>query len=101
MLRSEKNLDCYRIKAEDGILGKVRGFLFDECSWLPGKDILAVPDWIKQISWSDSEVTLTVSREQVNDSPEFDPSAPVNREYEIRFYDYYGRPRYWMDDVKT
>jgi hypothetical protein len=28
-------------------------------------------------------------------SPEFDPSAPVNRAYELRLYDCYGRPKYW------
>jgi hypothetical protein len=35
------------------------------------------------------------SREMVENSPEFDPSATVNREYELRLYDYYGRPKYW------
>lgn len=26
---------------------------------------------------------------------DFDPSAPINREYQVRLYDYYGRPRCW------
>jgi hypothetical protein len=25
----------------------------------------------------------------------YDPSGPVNREYEARLYDFYGRPVYW------
>jgi len=38
-------------------------------------------------------VDLTV--EQIRLGPEYDPSAPVNREYEIQLYDFYGRPKYW------
>ena len=39
---------------------------------------------------------VDLSRESVKNSPEFDPSEPVNREYEMKLYDYYGRPRYWV-----
>jgi len=35
------------------------------------------------------------SREEIKNSPEFDPAAPVNREYEEVLHDYYGRPKYW------
>jgi len=31
----------------------------------------------------------------VKNSPTYDPSELMNREYEIRLYDYYGRPQYW------
>ena len=34
-----------------------------------------------------------LTREKIKDSPEYDPSAPVNREFEERIYDYVGRPR--------
>jgi hypothetical protein len=30
---------------------------------------------------------------QIKDSPPFDPTQPVNAEYERRLYDFYGRPR--------
>jgi len=33
--------------------------------------------------------------EDVKESPVYDPAEPVNREYEILWYDYYGRPVYW------
>jgi hypothetical protein len=36
-----------------------------------------------------------MSKDSVRNSPEFDPREPVNREYEVRLYDYYGRPKYW------
>jgi hypothetical protein len=40
-------------------------------------------------------LTIDLDREKMKASPEFDPSARVNREYEEVFYDYYGRRRYW------
>lgn len=30
----------------------------------------------------------------IKEGPEYDPAEPVNREYEIRLYAYYGRSRY-------
>jgi hypothetical protein len=41
---------------------------------------------------------FTMRREQVQNSPEYDPARPVERTYESRLYDYYGRPRYWARD---
>jgi len=31
-------------------------------------------------------------KKKIKESPEFDPSTPVNSEYEKILYDYYGRP---------
>ncbi len=33
-----------------------------------------------------------LTRKSVEDSPEFDPSKGVNRDYEAYLYDHYGRP---------
>jgi hypothetical protein len=54
------------------------------------------PAWIEKIDWAESKLYINLLRESVKRSPEYDPSAPVNREYEARFYDYYGRPKYWF-----
>ena len=35
------------------------------------------------------------TRQQVKDSPEYDPAMPVSREYETRLYDFNGRPGHW------
>ena len=35
---------------------------------------------------------VTLTQEQILHCPEFCPDAPVNRQYEERLYDYYGRP---------
>jgi hypothetical protein len=106
-LRSTREVIGYGINAEDGRIGHVEDFIVDEndwvlrymvvdtINWLPGKKVITSPDWVKEIKWSESEVTVDVTRDVIKDCPQFDPSAPVNREYEERLYDYYGRAKYW------
>jgi hypothetical protein len=36
-----------------------------------------------------------MTREQIRNSPEYDPSRPIERDEELRLYEYYGRPGYW------
>jgi hypothetical protein len=106
-LRSTAEVSGYRIHASDGEIGHVEEFIVDDATWsvrymvvdtrnwLPGKKVLISPEWIRQVSWPETEVTVTFTTEEVKTSPKYDPEAPVNREYEIRLYDYYGRPHYW------
>jgi hypothetical protein len=107
-LRSTKEIINYRIHAVDGEVGHAEDFIMEDGNWiirymvvstrnwLPGKKVLMSPAWIQRISWADSEVYVDLSREQIKDSPEFNPRYPVNREYEEHLYDFYGRPRYWV-----
>jgi len=106
-LRSAKEVIGYRIHAVDGAMcsvddfianiedWKIRYIVGDTRKWLPGRRVLFPPDWVKEISWGASEIVVDVSQERVRNSPEFDPTQPVNREYEVQLYDYYGRPAYW------
>jgi hypothetical protein len=106
-LRSLQEVIGYRIHASDGVIGHVYDFVIeDECwsiqflvvatgNWLPGRKVLVSPDRTKSISWESSEVRLSLSRSVIESSPEYDPTAPVNREYEVRLYDYCGRPKGW------
>lgn len=106
-LRSVKEVTGYHIRATDGEMGHVEDFVLedddwvirymvvDTRNWLPGKKVLVAPGWIESIDWAESKVAVDLSRDQIKDGPEYDPFAPVNREYEVRLYDYYGRPAYW------
>jgi hypothetical protein len=106
-LRSVRAVTGYRIHASDGEIGHVAEFIVqtegwvirylvvDTHNWLPGKKILVSPAWVKQVSWDERRVHVDLSRQEIRGSAEFDPSAPINREYEARLYDYYGRPKYW------
>ena len=106
-LRSVIELTGYHIHASDGDIGHVAEFLVqtegwvirylvvDTHNWLPGKKILVSPAWVKRVDWDEKSLHVDLSRQAIRGSVEFDPAAPVNREYEARLYDYYGRPKYW------
>jgi hypothetical protein len=40
-------------------------------------------------------VHVDLTREAIRSSPEYDPAAPVQRDYERRLYSHYRRPNYW------
>ena len=106
-LRSMKVLKGYYIEAEDGEIGHVEDFIVDTedwtvrymvvdtRNWLPERKVLVAPAWVKAVKWGDKKVQVEFPRETIRESPEFDPSQPVNRKYEARLYDYYGRSSYW------
>lgn len=106
-LRSTREVIGYNIQATDGEIGHVDDFIADDENWiiryavvdtrdwLPGKEVLIAPDWIEKVRWVQSKIFVELSQEEIKNAPEFDPSAPVNKEYEEELYDYYGRPRYW------
>ena len=106
-LRSVEEVTGYHIQASDGEIGHVEDFVLDDenwvirymvvdtRNWLPGKKVLVAPGWVKSVDWSESKVAVDLLREEIKDGPEYDPSAPVNRDYEVRLYDYYGRLKYW------
>jgi sporulation protein YlmC with PRC-barrel domain len=109
-LRSADELYGYHIHGSDGDIGHVDDFILDDESWAVrflvietsawwfGKKVLVAPRWADRVSWGDRSIHLDISRAAVQNSPEWNPDAPVNRELEHRLYDYYGRPVYWGSD---
>lgn len=107
-LRATKEVKGYHIDATDGEIGHVEDFIVDDetwtiryvvvdtRNWLPGAKVLLSPVWVQSVSWPDRKVSVVVTTQEVKDSPKYDPSTPVNREYEVRLYDFYGRPKYWL-----
>lgn len=57
--------------------------------------VIVPPQWIEGFDWEEKLAHVERTREQIESSPDFEAGAPVNREYEARLYDYYGRPVYW------
>lgn len=108
-MRSSREVMSYGIEATDGSIGHVGDLILDDSewiiryvvvhtrNWLPGRKVLIAPSWIAQIVWNESRVHISHTRQEVKDSPVFDPSEPVNRKYEEVLYDYYGRQKYWND----
>ena len=105
-LRSSRAVSEYYIKATDGDIGHVVDFLVDDRSWAirymiadtsnwwSGKKVLVAPAWIESVDWDRSTVHVTITRAQVRNSPEFDPSRPVEREYETQLHGHYGKPHH-------
>ncbi len=106
-LRSMRQVDGYSIRALDGDGGRVEDFIIedenwtirdivvDTRNWLHGKHVLIAPEWVAGIDAQDKTVALELSQEEVKESPPYDPNQPVNRQYEVHLYDYYGRAKYW------
>jgi hypothetical protein len=106
-LRSVTEVTGYHIAATDGQIGHAEDFIVedetwwfryivvDTRNWLPGKKVLVSPQWIRKIDWSEHVVEVDLTREQIEASPPYDPTAAVNRRYEEQLYDFYGRPKYW------
>jgi stress response protein YsnF len=38
---------------------------------------------------------VNLTKEAVKNSPEYDPSMTIDRQYESRLCDHYERPQYW------
>ena len=110
-LRSTDAVADYTIEASDGEIGHVAGFVVDDEAWAiryievatrnwwPGKKVLVSPAWIERVSWTESKVYTALSREAIQNAPEYVESAPITREYENRLHFHYGRPPYWLHDA--
>jgi hypothetical protein len=107
-LRSMKEVTGYYIQATDGDLGHVEEFVVDDetwavryvvvdtRNWLPGRRVLVSPDWVERVSWDEHKVFVNLTREAIKNSPEYDPSALITREYEDALHGHYGRRAYYL-----
>ena len=106
-LRSAKFVRGYHIEGTDGEIGHIDDFIVDDetwrirylvvntSNWWVGKKVLVSPFWTTRVSWEESMFHLGLSRAEIRNCPEWNAEAPVNRAYEERLFDYYGRPVYW------
>jgi hypothetical protein len=107
MLQTLKDLQGFAIHAADGDIGEIKEFYLDDKqwvirylvvetgSWLKSKKVLLSPISIKQIELKDKQLSVSITREQVKNSPEIDTQKPVSRQYEVDYMGYYGYPYYW------
>jgi len=106
-LRSAKEIRGYHIHGSDGEIGHVEDFIVDDetwevrflvvntGSWWLGKEVLIAPHWASHVSWEEATVFVDLTRQAIKASPEWNPTKGVNKEYETRLYDYYGRAVGW------
>ena len=107
MLRSLKTLQEFSIQASDGRIGMVDELYFDDerwvvrflvvdtGNWLSGRRVLISPFAVRDLNWMTKTVSLGITRQAVEDSPEVDTRQPVSRQQEAAHLAYYGFPYYW------
>jgi sporulation protein YlmC with PRC-barrel domain len=107
MLWLASTINGYAIEASDGNIGTVSDFLFDDADWrvrwlvvdtgdwLSGRKVLLPPSVLGLPVTKSRVFTLTVTKQQVQDSPEIDTDRPVSRQMETNVYDHYGWIPYW------
>jgi hypothetical protein len=119
MLFAVSGLEGCPIAASDGRIGAVKDFLFDDQSWkirwmvadtgdwLPGRKVLIHPTAIAPLeippkprlpmmSPGDSlEVSVNLTKQQIEASPEAREGDPVTKDMEALLYNYYGFDAGW------
>jgi hypothetical protein len=108
MLRSVKEIDDYTLLATDGEIGRCQDFLFDDRSWvvrymvaktakwLPGRKVIVSPVFLDQPDWDERRFPVRLTKQQIEEGPSLDEHAPVSRQYEISYHEYYAMPFYWV-----
>lgn len=107
MLRSVKDLEKCTIAGTDGLVGEVQDFYFDDESWvvrylvvdtgewLTNRKVLISPHSIAEWQWEGTVLPVSITRDQVKNSPSIDTDKPVSSQHEQEYYAYYGYPYYW------
>ena len=107
MLRTLEELHGYTIGAVDGVIGHVKDLYLDDQawvvrylvvdtgSWLFGRKVLISPIAIGEPDWAGQLLPVSITKEQVENSPGFDSEKPVTRQHEMDYSGYYGYPYYW------
>jgi hypothetical protein len=107
MLTNTTHLKNFAIRATDGELGTVDDFYFDDETWairylivdtgewLGGRKVLISPISVIRTDWQARQLDVTLTKAQVEKSPDIDTRKPVSRQHESTYLGYYGYSNYW------
>ncbi|HUX73335.1 MAG TPA: PRC-barrel domain-containing protein [Steroidobacteraceae bacterium] len=110
MLRNMSDLEEYSIGATDGLIGEVKDLYFDDQTWviryfvvetgvwLAHRRVLISPFSIGKPDWAAKALPVSITKKQVEESPDIDTNRPVSRQHEMSHLGYYGYPYYWGGD---
>lgn len=109
MQRSVNDLVDYTINANDGELGVVSEFYFDDHTWLIRYLVVNTGSWLFErkvlipraalgtTDWKLRTFQVNLTVEQVRESPEIETEKTVTRQHEIELFNHYGLPIYLGD----
>lgn len=103
-----QNIQGFTVQATDGEVGDVATLYFDEQTWairylvvnvgnwlLPDQ-ILLSPVTVTNVDREEETIFVSLTKEQVKNSPDMDTKRPVSRQYEVTLHDYYNWSPYWL-----
>ncbi len=108
MLQSARDLRGYTIRASDGDIGEIYDVYFDDESWsvryvivetgnwLFNRRVLLSPSAFEKVDPENEVFPVSLTRRQVQDSPDVDLEKPISRTKERELHTYYGWPAYWV-----
>ena len=73
----------------------VRYLVVDTGKWLSGRKVLISPLAIGPPDWMTRVLPVSLTKAQVEGSPDIDTRKPVSRQHEAEYFQYYGYPHYW------
>jgi hypothetical protein len=107
MLLSAKKLEGYTIQARDGEIGRISNLYFEEHewtirylvvdvgSWLQRQQLLLIPAAVEGIDTEERKLIMSLTLEQIKNSPDIDTKPTVEREKEMALHQYYQWQPYW------
>lgn len=107
MINKFKTLKGCKLDGLDGEIGDVREFYFDDLNWairylvvdtgdwLKGRQVLISPKALACAIQGEQPIAISLTQEQIENSPLLNSDMPVSRQFEEAYYGYYGWPAYW------
>lgn len=107
MLKSLSHITGSPIEAEDGAIGHVKTVFFDDQlwgirylvvetgTWLSRREVLISPYSVKPPLGDGKKLNVSLTRQQIKDSPDIDTHEPVSRQHEQEYLRYFSYPEYW------
>lgn len=108
ILKSMRDIQGYVLVAQDGEIGLCTDFLFDDKywairyvivntqTWLPDRKVLVSPISIVSADKITRTLNVSLTKDQIIESPSLNANAPVSRQYEIAFNTYFDWEHYWV-----
>lgn len=106
MLRSANELKGLTVRGDDGDVGHVDDFYFDDDRWTVRYIVVETGGWLarrvlispasfRSTDWRGGAIDLSLTRDRIRNSPDADLHAPISREYERAYSAHYGYAPYW------
>ncbi len=107
MLIKIKTLQGFELNSQNGEIGKVEQFYFDDQhwairylvadtgNWLRDRKVLISPYALVTVNKEDKNIILNLTKKQIEDSPLLENDRPVSQQFEEAYHGYYGWPIYW------